>query len=388
MRVAVWEPDTLELCPCGSDQAFGICCKPQLEDSTNLGNIDIRVLLQSAQTAKAEKIARARVARYAIWIRQHTARSINADRDFAQHLIPVDAHALEHELNLLEECVLAGGNTESMLFTYRRLQEILGVPALARRMVSFAARWLIRTGSLEEGLLELDSLGEITRCRDWLALTLAAQHGGYTDEQQTELFEKAVDAALESIERSLALRTLAYHHLFSNRPLASLEAISKLMSDPKADEQVLHGVKALRWYVTNKKEDLGDALIGMKHAQSPEDRIRYISWLMDRNLVSDALELAFPLLSEENKIAMLLATECLLRQSNSVSASQLFEKIDVATLMTRELILGHAHVQALLVLDGNRDDLRQRAIRDLEVLREGNPETVPAIASLLDALRS
>jgi hypothetical protein len=386
VKVAVWEPDALELCPCGGDQPFGVCCKPELA-SADLGNIEIRALLQSGQIAEAEKIARARVARYAIWIRQHTALSINADRDFAQHLIPVDAHALEHELNQLEDCILAGGNTDLMLFTYRRLQEILGVPALARRMVSLAARWLIRTGSLEEGLLELDGLGEITRCRDWLALTLAAQHGGYTDEHQTVLLEKAVEAALESIERSLALRTLAYHHLFSSRPRASLDAISALMSDPKADEQILHSVKALRWHISNKRDDLDDALIGMHHAQSPADRIRYMSWLMDRNHISEALELASPLLEEKNKTAMLLATECYLRQSNPVSASELFDKIDVAELSTQEFVLGHAHVQALLVLDGNREDLRPRALRDLEFLREGNAETMPAIVSLLGALR-
>jgi hypothetical protein len=110
-------------------------------------------------------------------------------------------------------------------------------------MVSFAARWLIRNGNLEEGLLQLDGLGEITRSRDWLALNLAAEHGGYSDKQQTELLEKAVEAALESVERSLALRTLAYHHFFSRRPLASLNGISTLISDPKAGEQTwLHAM--------------------------------------------------------------------------------------------------------------------------------------------------
>src|SRR5271156_6501701 len=81
---------------------------------------DVRALLESGQLEKAERIARARVAKYAIWIRQHTALSINADRQFAEMITPIDAHALEHELDLLAESVSASGHAEAMLFTYRR----------------------------------------------------------------------------------------------------------------------------------------------------------------------------------------------------------------------------------------------------------------------------
>src|SRR6185437_4357113 len=138
-RVLVWQPDALEFCPCGGEKQFGICCKRHLEEARASDDFSVRALLHSGQVEMAEKIARARVARYAIWIRQHTALSINADRQFAEQIIPIDAHALEHEINLLEECISAAGHADAMFFTYRRLQEILGVPALARRVVSFAA---------------------------------------------------------------------------------------------------------------------------------------------------------------------------------------------------------------------------------------------------------
>jgi hypothetical protein len=385
-KILVWQPDILELCPCGGEKSFGVCCKHQLEDKKNEEEIDVRALLRDGQIEKAEKVARARVARYAIWIRQHTARSINADRYYAEWLTPVDAHALEHEIGLLEESVSAAGHSEAMLFTYRRLQEILGVPALARRVVSFAARWLIRAGRIEEGLLELDSLGEIGRSKDWLALTLAAQYGEYPDKELTKLLEKAVEAALESEERSLAFRHLAYHHYSADRPRAALDTISSFFSDATTNQEVGGSLKALRWHITQQDSDFDEALTAMGEAKGENETLRYVSWLMDTNHVSQALDLMKPLLLENNVHAMLLATECHLRMSDPTAASEQFDRIEASHLITPQLVHGYAHVQALLVLDGHRDDLHEPAVQNLKALPKDKSVAATAIEALLHAL--
>jgi hypothetical protein len=386
VRTVVWQPDVLELCPCGGDKSFGACCKQLLDGTDKENEVDVRTFLRDGQIERAEKIARSRVARYAIWIRQHTARSINADRYYAEWLTPVDAHAIEHEVNLLEEVVSAAGHAEEMLYTYRRLQEIVGVPALARRMVSLAARWLIRAGRTEEGLLELDSLGEISRCKEWLALTLAVEYGEYPDGEQTQLLEKAVEAALESDERALAYRNLAYHHFFANRPRASLETISEYLADATANQDAGQSLKTLRWQITREDSDFDEALAAMKTTEGETELLRYASWLINADHVSEALDLMTPLLEQNLVDAMLLATECHLRMSDPSSASALFGKIETSSLVVPELVHGYAHVQALLVLDGNRNDLRLQAVRDLEALPKDKPGAKEVIGALLHAL--
>jgi hypothetical protein len=83
---------------------------------------------------------------------------------------------------------------------------------------------------------------------------------------------------------------------------------------------------------------------------------------------------------------MLLATECHLRMSDPSSASALFGKIETSSLVVPELVHGYAHVQALLVLDGNRNDLRLQAVRDLEALPKDKPGAKEVIGALLHAL--
>jgi hypothetical protein len=387
-RMQVWEPDALDPCPCGGDQPFGVCCMQQLKEIKQDDGTEVRKALQSGRAEEAERIARARVARYAIWVRQHTALSLNADRRFAKMLTPIDAHALEAEINLLETSASAAGHADSISFTYHRLQEILGVPALARRMVSLSARWLMRIGRIEEGLLELDALGEIRKCKEWLALTLAAQYGEYPDEVETELLEQAVEAALGLEERSHSLRNLACHHFQANRSKEALETISNLLSDHETDEEVARFMKAMRWRITQRDEDFEETLAVMKSSEDSNERLEYVSWLMDTEHLSQALEVLNPLLEKQSTMAMLLATECYIRKSEETSASNIFEKLAPSQLITPILTHGYAHVQALLVLGAGRQDLQLKAIRDIElILQDGSSES-KILSTLLDALRA
>jgi hypothetical protein len=385
---SVWQPDTLEAFPCGGDLPFGVCCKPYLDAMPSQADLDVRALLQHGEITKAETMARVRVARYAIWVRQHTALSLNADREFAKQIIPIDSHALEHEINLLEESAAAAGHAESMLFTCRRLQEILGVPALARRMTSFAARWLIRSGRIEEGLLELDALGEISRCADSLALSLAVQYGGLPGEQEVALLKKAIEVALDSDERSWTSRNLVHHHLRGGRLSEAQRMISSLISDTKTDRDLVRDLRILQWRLSPQDADLGQILAAMSETTDSDARLRYITWLMDTNHIPEALTIVKPLLESEDVLAMILATECYLRNSDVSSASEIHSRIGPAHLTTTRLSVGYAHVQGLLVLLGSRDDLEAKAIQDLEKFQENRCEVRQTIQPLLDTLRA
>jgi hypothetical protein len=190
----------------------------------------------------------------------------------------------------------------------------------------------------------------------------------------------------ESDERTLAYRNLAYHHFFANRPRASLETISAYLADATANQDAGQSLKALRWHVTREDSDFDEALAAMRATGGEGEILRYASWLMNADHVSEALDLMTPFLEGNIVDAMLLATECHLRMSDPSSASELFGKIEASSLVVPQLVHGYAHVQALLVLDGHRNDLRVQAIRDLEALPKEKAGAKEVIEDLLHAL--
>jgi len=367
-RISVWEPDALDSCPCGADKPFGTCCKDQLAAVGKRDGHDVEALIAEGNIPEAEKLARRIIARYAIWIRQQTASWLHGDRKLARQIIPTDALAIEAQTAWLETTALASGDIDSVLFTYRRLQEILGVPALVRRMVALAARWLIRNGRTEEGLLELDLLGKIERSNDWLALTISAQHGRHDKDFEITLLKEAVNAALGPEERSVAYRNLAYCYYGARRREDSLETIRVLNAMQEADPDVARTLVILKWMNTAEAQDFDEAFAIMKSEDDQEQIYRWGALLMDRNLPEPALELMKPLVEEDHLFGTILSIECYLRIGDKQIAYDTFQRLKPETLTDLESQCAYAHVQALMVFLGGREELRSKSIEDLKSL--------------------
>ncbi|HKR61819.1 MAG TPA: hypothetical protein VJS64_19185, partial [Pyrinomonadaceae bacterium] len=72
MRYQVWEPDPLDTCFCGGPKRFIECCGPMMDDIRASKSIqdDVETALKNGDAALAERLARASLAQYVVWIKQ------------------------------------------------------------------------------------------------------------------------------------------------------------------------------------------------------------------------------------------------------------------------------------------------------------------------------
>jgi hypothetical protein len=106
------------------------------------------------------------------------------------------------------ETLTAAGKTDLIPPQLRRLRGLVGVPRLAMRVTAMTSKWLFKSGRPEEGVLELDALGNVSEVKDSLALSLIAQHSDMTDEERKRVLQRAVEVASCDEERHLAELTL------------------------------------------------------------------------------------------------------------------------------------------------------------------------------------
>jgi hypothetical protein len=129
----VWEPDLLAPCPCGGSKRFGECCKSSLP-SADRGHVQDRVLqaISAGDPDLAESIARAGLAQYVIWVRQHTAAAIHMGRKFYESIVDVDALALE---SLIDTMIRALEFAQKADLILPQLQRLRGSMSHLRSMV-------------------------------------------------------------------------------------------------------------------------------------------------------------------------------------------------------------------------------------------------------------
>jgi hypothetical protein len=114
----------------------------------------------------AESIARAGLAQYVIWVRQHTAAAIHMGRKFYESIVDVDALALESLIDTMIRALEFAQKADLILPQLQRLRGSISVPRLATRIGAISARWLFRSGHQEEAVLELDCLGPPNQLSD------------------------------------------------------------------------------------------------------------------------------------------------------------------------------------------------------------------------------
>src|ERR1035437_3319396 len=74
----VWEPGPLDFCPCGGSKRYGECCKSTLTGFESKRSSEQIARARAVRDfPKAESWARARLAQYVIWVRQHAAAAIH-----------------------------------------------------------------------------------------------------------------------------------------------------------------------------------------------------------------------------------------------------------------------------------------------------------------------
>jgi len=382
-RIPIWQPEVSDPCVCGSDQPYGVCCLPILE-GTKGPLQDSDDLLAAGDIESAERHARATITRYARWIRQQTAFSLNTPhREFSEKMIPTDALALEACLAKLERCAMRTGNHDAVLRACGSLEGFVGVPVIARRLIAIAARSLIRNGRVEEGLLELGRLGKPSEMSDTQALILSVRYGDHEPQGEIQLLRAAVNSALCDEERLPALFCLADRLAVQGLQLEALPLVDEVLKQSD-DRTITRHAMALKWELTGNDDDFAKLLDFLRPEESDEERLGDAAFLMSRQREGAALELLKPLLERNNPVSTLLAVECNIRLGNCPDAAQRLASIQVDASSALDVRSGFALVHGMLVLECGREDLRESALQQIKDVL--SVKHVPALAELLKAL--
>jgi hypothetical protein len=290
----VWEPDALDLCPCGGPNRYAECCQPMLlKFDTKTASENVARAMAERDFQSAEVGSRAHLAQYMIWIRQHTAATMHQGKQFYEMMVPVDALALESLIDTMIWVLTAAEKTDQILFQLRRLTDFVGVPRLAVRITALTSRWLLSVERAEEGVIELDSLGSPYEVTDSLALALIARHFDLTDGQRKALLRRAIDVAFCDEEKQLARLNAASYLSGHGAIEESLSLVDAVLTDTANITSSSEHSQALilRWKVTNSESDFPDAFSEMVTEDDVHQRIRNGIYLIDHSKYKEAEEL-------------------------------------------------------------------------------------------------
>jgi hypothetical protein len=382
-KLLLWHPEYSDLCLCGSDLPYGVCCLPVLDGADGpLKNSDD--LLEAGNLEEAERHARAGLTRYARWVRQQTASWLNSShRELSERIIPTDALALEACLAKLERCVTSTGNLDAISRACSRLEEFIGVPVIARRLIALGARWLIRHGRVEEGLLELGRLGKPSEMSDTQALILEVRYGDHEPKDEIRLLRTAAKFALCDEERLSTLLRLADRLGMQGSLSEAMTTVDQVLKESH-DQTITRGARALKWELSGDNDDFENLFSLMKAEEDDEDRLAAASFLISHQKERAALDLLKPLLEQDNQEANLLAVESDIRLGKCSDAAERLGSMKVDTSSPLHLRSGFALAHGMLVLECGREDLRKSSTQRIKDIL--SIEQVPVLAELLTAL--
>jgi hypothetical protein len=367
-KIPVWKPEYSEPCLCGSNCSFGTCCFPMLDGLQEVPMRDFESWLEDEKFEQAERHARATITRYGCWIRQHIPLfSDKSDGTYSDKMVSVDCFALEACFQKLERWASRTGNEEAVTNAYRRLEEIVGVPAIARRLVALGADWMLTNGKIEHGLIELGQLGESSKVTDSRALMLLAEYADQGSEETRRLLERAVQCALDDDERCMCLHFLALELRKQGLETEALDIVDKLLTASNR-HTVRRGALALRWEITKSEEDFGRLLNLMKSEEENEGKFSAAAYFQSKNKPDAALDVLAELLEAKHPIAQLIAAECDIRLGNCDSAEDRLLTGETGESNIPDLRVGVAYLRAMLVLECGKSHLKNEALKRLNEL--------------------
>jgi hypothetical protein len=161
--------------------------------------------LDSAITARnfsiAEELARAALAQYVIWVRQHTAPTMHVAPELHRQLVEFDVPALDSHVRRLGEVVIANGTSHSFADQLRYLGKVTYVPEISLRFIALASQWFFELGDDASWTAELEKLGDFENVNDTLALLLATKLFDYPSIQKRQYLTRASPMRI-AMERS------------------------------------------------------------------------------------------------------------------------------------------------------------------------------------------
>ena len=372
----VWEPDTLDLCPCGGTKRYGECCRLRI----TAGN----VMESQNEHPRDEATVRAALAQYVIWIKQHTTAAMHTGGDFYEKMVPVDALALEGHMRAMIDVLTSNGKTDLILPQLRRLREVVGIPRIVDRLTAISSGWLFSCGRPEEAILELDSLRNRADLEDVLAISFVTKYGDLHYEEKKVLLAKSIELASELFEKHPAQLNYASFLSENGEPEEALSHVKAVIDATGETVSPLDRSNALilRWKITRAEEHFEPAISEMEQEIQEDNRHRNGMYLIDGQKHVEAERVLGKLAESGDILTKILLVDSRLQSGAVELANGMFNSIAPEDVPST-FLYPYAHITSLLVLFGGRSDLRGTAIGRLESMAQVGGEQDIRIKGML-----
>ena len=256
----LWEPDLLDTCFCGGPRRFAECCKRLLDMPDWKANMNqaINEAIAVRDSARFEELARAVLAQYVIWVKQHTSPTRHVAPDVHRWFVEIDVPALTACVRQLGEALITNGHADSFLPQLRHIGKVIGVPELSIRLTALAAECSFATGDYSRAAKELETLGDLEYLNDPLALILAVRLFDLPVHKQIQFLTQAATKALWDYERWLAELELSCHIADCNdrdEALRRVDSVITELAQKGSYKELRAEAMSLRWYITKDEQD-------------------------------------------------------------------------------------------------------------------------------------
>jgi hypothetical protein len=384
----IWEPDPLDVCFCGGPERFAECCRRHLPLDTTVVDREVDKAIAASDLKRAEDLARAALAQYVIWVKQHTADMINVAPEAYKMFVDVDVPALESHVLILQTSLDANGRGELFVAQVRHLARIIGVPRLSVRLTALVSRWFMRSGRTEEAILELDGLGDLDKVDDTLALITATHIYDLSPQRTEELLHKAIASAVFDNEKWVAQLELAEHVLASGRREEAMQLVDIVIAESGRSNRRSDGSQEaliLRWRITKEANDFGAALEAMQRGDD-EARHRDGGILIDEGMYADGEQLLSGQIKQGDPTAKLLIVDARVRSGNTGSARDLLLSVRPEQISNR-LKYAYAVACSIVALSSRDAEIRTMAVRAIQALPASAQEGDKNLRTMMQALK-
>ena len=385
-----WEPDALDLCFCGTPKRFAECCRRFLP--LDISSRDIRREIERASTVEqlehAEKIAKAALAQYVIWVKRHTVPTMHVATELHQRLVNIDLPAIESAVALLEAALVKNGKADSFVTHLRYIASIIGVPELAVRLVGLVAFFLFESGRVEEAILELDSLGDLEKVNDSEVLVVATRISDFSELQKEKLLRRAVSVAVSEDEKWMSEFALVEHLVRNDRNQDALSILDSIILESRLSEEdraIQSTALIARWKIRRFDTDFSAVMDSMDRPEDEGRRRNLAGRLIDEEMFADAERLLAKDVSSGDSTAILLTADARIRDGRPNEARGLLLAVkphDLSGQYVEAYALATGHL-ALAISDETVAQLAIGALTDLSV----SPKK-EYVDSLVKALKS
>ena len=374
----VWKPDPLDRCFCARPRRFAECCEPFLKSENKRDHIerDIDSAMAIRDFSTAEDLARAALAQYVIWVRQHTAPTMNVAPELHRQLVEFDVPALDAHVRRLGELVIANGTSHSFAEELRYLSKVAHVPAVSLRFIALASQWFVELGDYTSAIGELEKLGDVENVNDTLALLLATKLFDYPPAQKKEYLTRAISHAYSDGERLYAQLELVRHFLSSAELEEALKHVDSVIAVSKSsvfNRGALANALAYRWRITRNEEDFKAAQDELQVFSDSGHEHMLASILIEHGnfdeverIFSDAATLGDP-------VAQLVTLDARLRANRKEGAREMLLNID-AEALSAHLHYPYAVACAYVALACSDRELKAVAVARLRRLPSQSSE--------------